>query len=145
MRGRTSTYYNGHGSTLNEGAKRQDAHGDLPSSSPALYAARDDDDKGDNGAQFDDDTKRGEEANGAPHVAERRVLCAVARLGKWNTGTRDGGAASVQAVRVFALAVGAIADPARHRDAGNGHDGACHVLGSIRPSCPWASAAYRPG
>lgn len=33
----------------------------------------------------------------------------------------------MEAVRVFALAVGAIADPSRHRDTGDGHDGACAV------------------
>ena len=49
----------------------------------------------------------------------------------------------MQAVRVFALAVGTVADPSRHGDTGDGHDGAClvsryflfQVLSSLTGQC----------
>ena len=127
------TYHDGHAGALDDGAEREDANGYLPACGATLDSAGDNDDEGDDGAELDDDAERGQETDGPPHVAEGRVLCAVAHLGKGDTGARDGGAATVEAVRVFALAVGAVADPSRHRDTGDGHDGACAVSQSHFP------------
>lgn len=113
-----------HASALDNGTKGQDTDSNLPASGPALDTTRNDDDKSDDGAKLNDNTKGGQEANSAPHVAKGGIFCAVARLGKGNTGACDGRAASVEAIGVFALAVGAVTDPARHRDTCNGHDGA---------------------
>lgn len=118
------TYHYSHASALNNGAKGQDTHSNLPASGPALDTTRNDDDKSDDGAKLNDNTEGGQEANRAPHVAKGGIFCAIARLGKGNAGACDGRAASVEAIGVFALAVGAVTDPARHRDTGNGHDGA---------------------
>lgn len=64
------TYDYSHASTLDNGAKGQDTDSNLPASGPALDTTRNDDDKSDDCAKLNDNTKGGQEANCAPHVAE---------------------------------------------------------------------------
>jgi hypothetical protein len=88
-RGVVVTYYDGHAGALDDGAEEQHAGCDLPARRAPLDAAADNDDEGDEGAQFDDDGEGDEEANCAPHIAEGRVLFAVARAWEGDAGARD--------------------------------------------------------
>ena len=99
------TYDYGHAGALGEGAEDEQGDGDHPALCAALDAARHDDDEGDEGAQLDDDAEGDEEADGAPHVAEGRVLDAVGGAREGNALARDGRAAAMEAVRVFARAI----------------------------------------
>jgi hypothetical protein len=83
------TYYNSHAGALDNGAEEKHAGCDLPACCAALDAAADNDDEGDEGAQFDDDGEGDEEADGAPHVAEGRVLLTVAGSREWDAGAFD--------------------------------------------------------
>jgi hypothetical protein len=83
------TYHNGHSCALYDCAKQQHTDGDLPSSSPPLYAASYDDHKGYQCAELDDDSERDQEADCPPHVAKGRVLCTVARSWEGNTCAFD--------------------------------------------------------
>lgn len=96
VRGRKKkTYHNGHACTLHNGTKRQNANSDLPPCRPSLHTTRNDDDEADERAKLHHDAKRDQESNGPPHVAKRRVLCAVAGSREGHAGTRDGRAAAM--------------------------------------------------
>lgn len=84
------TYHNGHAGALNDSTEHEHANSNLPAGDSALHSACNDNDKGYKCAQLNDYAKRDEKADCAPHVAERRVLAAVATAREGNAGTRDG-------------------------------------------------------
>jgi hypothetical protein len=83
------TYYNGHAGALDDGAEEKHTGCDLPACCASLDATADNDDERHEGAEFDDDGEGDEEADGAPHVAEGRVLLAVAGSWEGDTGAFD--------------------------------------------------------
>lgn len=79
----------------------------MPSGSPSLHSARDDDDEGHERAQLDSDVEGEEEANGSPHVTEAFVGLAVfstRKLGVFGL-IGDVRVAAVESVRHFAPVV----------------------------------------
>lgn len=99
------TYHDSHTSALDDGAEYQHTHDNTPALYPPLHTTGHNDDKADKRAQLDDDTKTHQEADGAPHVAERGVLVAVGGARERDAVACLGRTARVQPVGIFSFAI----------------------------------------
>ncbi len=90
------THYQRHAGTLHQPCQQKKGTQDLPAGLPLLLPADQDDEVCDQGHALDDDGKGHQEADRAPHGAERPVVAlAVFVLGEGFTGVAEGRAALV--------------------------------------------------
>lgn len=115
--------HNSHARALHHGAKDQDAGCNLPASSSPLHATANNDDERDESAELDDDGEGDQKANRSPHIAEGWIFDAVRLPREWYASVVQRRTAAMETVGDLSLAIRDIADPSRHGNTRNRHNG----------------------